>query len=120
MNLIEFLKSIKTIKNELIPQYTYLIEPNEPVESTEDILKEVYNYFNNQGKDIFTIEKNPLPVLSIDGEIYIARTDRFFGLLRLGSKVDSPFPIRYYGGSLGNIAGFKFIYIYPYDLSKQR
>ena len=116
MNYRKITKSIKSVKNKLIPKYEYLIEPSEPIESTDEILKEIYRYFNN--KDIFIIAKNPLPIISIDGDIYIARTDRFFALLGLGKKVNSPFPIRYYGGSLGNIAGFKFIYLYRYDLNK--
>lgn len=118
MNYRGFIKYIKNIKNELMPKYEYLIEPSEPIESTEEVLKEIYKYFNN--KDISIIEQNPIPIISIDGKIYIARTDRFFGLLGLGRKIDSPFPIRYYGGSLGNIMGFKFIYLYCYDLNKDK
>ena len=113
-----FIKYIKDIRNELIPKYEYLIEPSEPVESSEEVIEEIYKYFNH--KDISIIEKSPMPIVSIDGKKYIARTDRFFGLLGLGRKIDSPFPIRYYGGRLGNIAGFKFIYLYCYDLSKDK
>lgn len=116
MNYKEFFKHIKNIKNNLMPKYEYLIEPSKPIESNEEILIEIYKYF--QDNDISVISQNPLPIVSINGTVYIARTDRFFGLLGLGKKIDSPYPIRYYGGSLGNIAGFKFIYLYYYNLNK--
>lgn len=102
-------------KEDMLPKYAYMIEPGEPIETTEEIIKEINMYFNNQQKNVSVIEQEPLPIVSVDGKCYVARTDRFVGLLGGGREVDKPYPIKYYGGGPGNIAGYKFIYLYPYE-----
>lgn len=109
------LENLKKYKQELVPKYAYRIEPKEPVGSIEEILKEVSDYFETQGKTISIVKEKPLPVITVDGNDYIVRTDRFVGLLGGGRKTEEPFPVNYYGGGPGNIVGFKFIYIYPVE-----
>ncbi|SCP96724.1 hypothetical protein [Anaerobium acetethylicum] len=118
MKLEKTLENLKKYKQELAPKYAYRIEPKEPVESTEEILKEVADYFQSQGKIISIVKGQPFPIIALEGNEYIVRTDRFVGLFGGGRKTEEPFPNKYYGGSIGNIAGYKFIYIYPFTEGK--
>lgn len=103
------------IINNIFPKFAYLIEPDECIKSQGDILKEVEKYFKDSNKDILVIKEEPMLIVSIDEKIYIARIDRFVGLFGGNRKIDEPYPINYYGGPLGNVGGFKFIYLYPYN-----
>jgi len=46
MNFNEITNYIKLVKNKFIPKYEYLIEPNDPIESSDEIVEEIYKYFN--------------------------------------------------------------------------
>lgn len=111
-------KWVEQAKENLFPPYTYMIEPAEPVETPEEICEEISRYFAEQGKEISIIRKEPLPVIMLEGQQYIARKDRFVGIFGMGRKVDEEQPANYYGGALGNSTGYKFIYLYPYSDSE--
>ncbi|MBR6528206.1 MAG: hypothetical protein IKT45_09760 [Lachnospiraceae bacterium] len=96
----------------LFPKPDYVIEPVEPVEKVEEILEEVKQYFLKEGKDIEVIKSDKLPIVQVDNKEYIVRTDRFVGLMGGGRAIDEPYPVNYIGGQLGNIGGYKFVYLY--------
>ena len=100
------------MKKQLFPKPTYVIEPVEPVGKVEEILEEVKRYFLKVGKDIVIIKTDILPIVKVDNKEYIVRTDKFVGLVGGGRAIDEPYPVNYLGGQLGNIGGFKFIYLY--------
>lgn len=100
------------MKKQLFPKPDYVIEPVEPVEKVEEILEEVKRYFNKAGKSIEIIKADMLPIVKVDNKEYIVRTDKFVGLMGGGRAIDEPYPVNYIGGQLGNIGGFKFIYLY--------
>lgn len=96
----------------LFPKPDYVIEPVEPVEKVEEILEEVKNYFRKEGKEIVVIKADILPIVQVDNKEYIVRTDKFVGLMGGGRAIDEPYPVNYIGGQLGNLLGFKFVYLY--------
>lgn len=100
------------MKKQLFPKPVYVIEPVEPVEKVEEILEEVKKYFQKEKKDIVVIKADMLPIVKIDNKEYIVRTDRFVGLMGGGRAIDEPYPVNYMRGQLGNIGGFKFVYLY--------
>lgn len=100
------------MKKQLFPKPDYVIEPVEPVEKVEEIIEEVKKYFQKEGKDIVVIKADMLPIVKVDNKEYIVRTDKFVGLMGGGRAIDEPYPVNYIGGQLGNIGGFKFIYLY--------
>ena len=100
------------MKKQLFPKPDYVIEPVEPVEKVEEILEEVKRYFNKAGKNIEIIKADMLPIVKVDNKEYIVRTDKFVGLMGGGRAIDEPYLVNYIGGQLGNIGGFKFIYLY--------
>ena len=100
------------MKKQFFPKPDYMIEPVEPVEKVEEILEEVKRYFSKEAKDIVVIKADMLPIVKVDNKEYIVRTDKFVGLLGGGRAIDEPYPVDYMGGQLGNIGGFKFIYLY--------
>lgn len=100
------------MKKQLFLKPDYVIEPVEPVEKVEEILAEVKRYFKKVGKDIEIIKADMLPIVMVDNKEYIVRTDKFVGFIGGGRAIDEPYPVNYIGGQLGNIGGFKFIYLY--------
>lgn len=103
------------MSEELFPKVKYTIEPSEPVETAEEILKEVKEYFAKEEKEIIVLKEEMLPIVMIDNKQYVVRTDKFVGLMGGGRDVDQPYPVRRFGGGLGNVGGFKFIYLYSYN-----
>lgn len=99
----------------LFPKPDYVIEPVEPVGGYIEILEEVKKYFRKEKKEVIVIREDVLPIVKIENCEYIVRTDKFVGLIGGGRAIDEPYPINYLGGQLGNIGGFKFIYLYLYD-----
>lgn len=97
------------------PKVEFMIVPKEPVQTSKEILAEVKSYFKNKNKEVVVIKEDVLPVVLIDEKQYVIRTDRFVGLMGGGRKVYEPYPVPYYSGRKGNIAGFKFIYLYLYE-----
>ena len=100
------------MKKQFFPKPDYVIEPFEPVEKVEEILEEVKRYFTKEGKDIEIIKADMLAIVKVDNKEYIVRTDKFVGFMGGGRAIDEPYPVNYMGGQLGNIGGFKFIYLY--------
>lgn len=103
------------MKRDLFPKPEYRIEPEEPLETVEEVLKEVKSYFTKQNKEITVVKADKVSVIEIDGKQYVVRTDKFVGLIGGGRPIDEPYPVNYYGGQLGNVGGFKLIHLYPYD-----
>lgn len=101
--------------DKLFPKAEYTIEPMEPVETAEEILKEVKEYFAKEQKEIIVLKEEMLPIVMIDNKQYVVRTDKFVGLMGGGRDVDQPYPVRRFGGRLGNVGGFKFIYLYAFE-----
>lgn len=104
------LEKLKVLREELMPKYAMRIEPLEPIITADDFKKELIRYCETERKELVILKEGMLPIVSIDNKTFIARLDRFFGILRPGSKVDTPYPIPYFGGSLG----YKWVYLYPY------
>lgn len=103
------------MREDLFPKPEYVIEPKDLVDTPEAMIKEVKDYFSKQNKEVTVIKEDKVSVIELDGKQYAARTDKFVGLLGGGRPVEEPHPVNYYGGPLGTIGGFKFIYLYPYD-----
>ena len=89
----------------------YTIEPEKPVETVEEISGEVRFFFEKAGKGIRFLNQEGVLVFELEGEKYVARKDKFFGILGGGRDILEPYPLPYWGG-YGNHWGFKFIYIY--------
>lgn len=99
--------------NNIKHKLAYTIEPDTPIESTEDITEYVTDYFAQKNESIHIISNDKVLVFSLNNDKYVARTDKFFGILGGGRDILSPYPLYYFGGVFsGNIGGFKYIYIY--------
>ncbi len=102
----------------LFPKVEFKIVPQEPVKTVEEIIEEVTAYFKNENKEVVVIKKDVLPLVLIEEKQYVVRTDRFVGLMGGGRKVNERYPVPYYSGRKGNIAGFKFLYLYLNEETK--
>lgn len=103
---------------DFFPKIEYKIVPQEPVQTAEEIIAEVTAYFNNENKEVVVIKEDMLPIVMIEEKQYVVRTDRFVGLMGGGRKVNEQYPVPYYSGRKGNIAGFKFLYLYLNEETK--
>lgn len=108
----------KKMSEELFPKVEYMIEPSEPVETAEEILREVKEYFAKENKAVEVIREALPSIVMIDNKKYVVRTDKFVGLMGGGRAIDEPHPVNYFGGQLGNVGGFKFIYLYSLKNAK--
>lgn len=101
------LEKLRALKEELVPKYAMRIEPEEPIITADDFEKELIRYCESKHKVLIILKKGMLPIVSINDQTYIARLDRYFGLLRPGAKVDTPYPLPHFGGALGIGLGYK-------------
>lgn len=104
-------KKSKEIKKELFPKVEMIIDFDGIVSTPEEITNVLINYCNNENKDLVILKKGMTPIVKIDGKIYIVRTDRFAEIIYGRRKLNSSYPLPYFGRASID----QKLYLYPYD-----
>lgn len=104
------LEKLNEFKKEFFPKCEMIIDFCGIVSTSDDIRNVLIGYCNKEQKNLVILKDGMTPVVKIDGEIYIVRTDKFVGLFGGGRKLNSPYPLPYLGRG-----ATQRLYVYPYE-----
>lgn len=106
-------EKLKEYKKDLYPKCEMIIDFNGIVSTVNEIKNVLVEYCNKEEKNLVILKESMTPIVKIDDKVYIVRTDEFFGLMGGGRKIDSPYPLHYFGRGTS-----QRLYVYPYEYNE--
>lgn len=106
-------EKLNEFKKNSFPKCEMIIDFNGIGSNSDDIKNILIEYCNKEKKNLAILKNSMTPIVKIDGETYIVRTDKFVGLMGGGRKLNSNYPLPYFGRG-----ATQRLYIYPYEYNE--
>ncbi|MBE6053971.1 MAG: hypothetical protein E7212_08675 [Clostridium sartagoforme] len=104
---------LNEFKKNFFPKCKMIIDFNGIVSNSDDIKNILIEYCKKEKMNLSILKNSITPIVKIDGETYIVRTDRFVGLMGGGRKLNGNYPLPYFGRGAN-----QRLYIYPYEYNE--